>query len=128
MLSILDLWIAILEGEYIMSYLRGLGKMIKTRMSEQGKSIQLLAKESGYSIKDIGKIFDGRLFLSPKQIEEIANVLELNVDEIINCTDVDPIECMGEFTKEENKDMLLDYIDRYVDLKEATQVIQMENR
>ncbi len=121
MLSILDLWIAILEGEYIMSYLRGLGKMIKTRMSEQGKSIQLLAKESGYSIKDIGKIFDGRLFLSPKQIEEIANVLELNVDEIINCTDVDPIECMGEFTKEENKDMLLDYIDRYVDLKEATQ-------
>ena len=128
MLSILDLWIAILEGEYIMSYLRGLGKMIKTRMSEQGKSIQLLAKESGYSIKDIGKIFDGRLFLSPKQIEEIANVLELNVDEIINCTDVDPIECMGEFTKEENKDMLLDYIDRYVDLKEATQVIQMENK
>lgn len=121
MLSILDLWIAILEGEYIMSYLRGLGKMIKTRMSEQGKSIQLLAKESGYSIKNIGKIFDGRLFLSPKQIEEIANVLELNVDEIINCTDVDPIECMGEFTKEENKDMLLDYIDRYVDLKEATQ-------
>ena len=121
MLSILDLWIAILEGEYIMSYLRGLGKMIKTRMSEQGKSIQLLAKESGYSIKDIGKIFDGRLFLSPKQIEEIAYVLELNVDEIINCTDVDPIECMGEFTKEENKDMLLDYIDRYVDLKEATQ-------
>ena len=121
MLSILDLWIAILQGEYIMSYLRGLGKMIKTRMSEQGKSIQLLAKESGYSIKDIGKIFDGRLFLSPKQIEEIANVLELNVDEIINCTDVDPIECMGEFTKEENKDMLLDYIDRYVDLKEATQ-------
>lgn len=120
-MSILDLWIAILEGEYIMSYLRGLGKMIKTRMSEQGKSIQLLAKESGYSIKDIGKIFDGRLFLSPKQIEEIANVLELNVDEIINCTDVDPIECMGEFTKEENKDMLLDYIDRYVDLKEATQ-------
>lgn len=104
-----------------MSYLRGLGKMIKTRMSEQGKSIQLLAKESGYSRKDIGKIFDGRLFLSPKQIEEIANVLELNVDEIINCTDVDPIECMGEFTKEENKDMLLDYIDRYVDLKEATQ-------
>lgn len=44
----------------------------------------------------------------------------MNVDEIINCTDVDPIECMGEFTKEENKDMLLDYIDRYVDLKEAT--------
>ena len=128
MLSILDLWIAILEGEYIMSYLRGLGKMIKTRMSEQGKSIQLLAKESGYSIKDIGKIFDGRLFLSPKQIEEIANVLELNVDEIINCTDVDPIECMGEFTKEENKDMLLDYIDRYVDLKEVTQFTQTENR
>ena len=105
-----------------------IGSFIKLKMMEQNKSIQLLAKESGYSIKDIGKIFDGRLFLSPKQIEEIANVLELNVDEIINCTDVDPIECMGEFTKEENKDMLLDYIDRYVDLKEATQVIQMENK
>ena len=105
-----------------------IGSFIKLKMMEQNKSIQSLAKESGYSIKDIGKIFDGRLFLSPKQIEEIANVLELNVDEIINCTDEDHIECMGEFTKEENKDMLLDYIDRYVDLKEATQVIQMENK
>ena len=105
-----------------------IGSFIKLKMMEQNKSIQLLAKESGYSIKDIGKIFDGRLFLSPKQIEEIANVLELNVDEIINCTDVDPIECMGEFTKEENKDMLLDYIDRYVDLKEVTQFTQTENR
>lgn len=111
-----------------MSYLRGLGKMIKTRMSEQGKSIQLLAKESGYSIKDIGKIFDGRLFLSPKQIGEIADILDLDINEMINCIDVDSIEFVGEFTKEENKDMLLDYIDRYVDLKEATQVIQMANR
>lgn len=111
-----------------MNDLHKIGNFIKSKMNEQGKSIQSLAKESGYSAKDIGKILDGRLFLSPKQIEEIANVLELNVDEIINCTDVDPIECMGEFTKEENKDMLLDYIDRYVDLKEATQVIQMENR
>lgn len=105
-----------------------IGSFIKLKMMEQNKSIQSLAEESGYSTKDIGKILDGRLFLSPKQIEEIANVLELNVDEIINCTDVDPIECMGEFTKEENKDMLLDYIDRYVDLKEATQFTQMENR
>ena len=105
-----------------------IGSFIKLKMMEQNKSIQSLAEESGYSTKDIGKILDGRLFLSPKQIEEIANVLELNVDEIINCTDVDPIECMGEFTKEENKDMLLDYIDRYVDLKEVTQFTQTENR
>jgi len=39
---------------------------------------------------------------------------------MINCIDVDSIEYVGEFTKEENKDKLLDYIDRYVDLKEAT--------
>lgn len=97
-----------------------IGSFIKLKMMEQNKSIQLLAKESGYSIKDIGEIFDGRLFLSPKQIEEIAGILDLDINEIINCTDVDPIECMGEFTKEENKDKLLDYIDRYVDLKEAT--------
>lgn len=105
-----------------------IGSFIKLKMMEQNKSIQSLAKESGYSIKDIGKIFDGRLFLSPKQIEEIANVLELNVDEIINCIDVDSIEYVGEFTKEENKDKLLDYIDRYVDLKEVTQFTQTENR
>ena len=105
-----------------------IGSFIKLKMMEQNKSIQSLAEESGYSTKDIGKILDGRLFLSPKQIEEIAGILDLDINEMINCIDVDPIECMGEFTKEENKDMLLDYIDRYVDLKEATQVIQMENR
>lgn len=97
-----------------------IGSFIKLKMMEQNKSIQLLAKESGYSIKDIGEIFDGRLFLSPKQIEEIAGILDLDINEMINCIDVDSIEYVGEFTKEENKDKLLDYIDRYVDLKEVT--------
>ncbi|RGF95545.1 XRE family transcriptional regulator [Firmicutes bacterium AM55-24TS] len=97
-----------------------IGSFIKLKMMEQNKSIQSLAEESGYSTKDIGKILDGRLFLSPKQIEEIAGILDLDINEMINCIDVDSIEYVGEFTKEENKDMLLDYIDRYVDLKEAT--------
>lgn len=95
-----------------------IGSFIKLKMMEQNKSIQSLAEESGYSTKDIGKILDGRLFLSPKQIEEIAGILDLDINEMINCIDVDSIEYVGEFTKEENKDKLLDYIDRYVDLKE----------
>ena len=81
-----------------------IGSFIKLKMMEQNKSIQLLAKESGYSIKDIGEIFDGRLFLSPKQIEEIAGILDLDINEMINCIDVHSIEYVGEFTKEENKD------------------------
>ena len=97
-----------------------IGSFIKLKMMEQNKSIQSLSEESGYSTKDIGKILDGRLFLSPKQIEEIAGILDLDINEMINCIDVDSIEYVGEFTKEENKDKLLDYIDRYVDLKEAT--------
>lgn len=97
-----------------------IGSFIKLKMMEQNKSIQSLAEESGYSTKDIGKILDGRLFLSPKQIEEIAGILDLDINEMINCIDVDSIEYVGEFTKEENKDKLLDHIDRYVDLKEAT--------
>ena len=97
-----------------------IGSFIKLKMMEQNKSIQSLAEESGYSTKDIGKNLDGRLFLSPKQIEEIAGILDLDINEMINCIDVDSIEYVGEFTKEENKDKLLDYIDRYVDLKEAT--------
>lgn len=97
-----------------------IGSFIKLKMMEQNKSIQSLAEESGYSTKDIGKILDGRLFLSPKQIEEIAGILDLDINEMINCIDVDSIEYVGEFIKEENKDKLLDYIDRYVDLKEAT--------
>lgn len=97
-----------------------IGSFIKLKMMEQNKSIQSLAEESGYSTKDIGKILDGRLFLSSKQIEEIAGILDLDINEMINCIDVDSIEYVGEFTKEENKDKLLDYIDRYVDLKEAT--------
>lgn len=105
-----------------------IGSFIKLKMMEQNKSIQSLAEESGYSTKDIGKILDGRLFLSPKQIEEIADILDLDINEMINCIDVDSIEYVGEFTKEENKDKLLDYIDRYVDLKEVTQFTQTENR
>ena len=97
-----------------------IGSFIKLKMMEQNKSIQSLAEESGYSTQDIGKILDGRLFLSPKQIEEIAGILDLDINEMINCIDVDSIEYVGEFIKEENKDKLLDYIDRYVDLKEAT--------
>lgn len=78
-----------------------IGSFIKLKMMEQNKSIQSLAEESGYSTKDIGKILDGRLFLSPKQIEEIAGILDLDINEMINCIDVDSIEYVGEFTKEE---------------------------
>lgn len=78
-----------------MSDLHKIGNFIKSKMNEQGKSIQSLAKESGYSAKDIGKIFDGRLFLSPKQIEEIAGILDLDINEMINCIDVDSIEYVG---------------------------------
>jgi transcriptional regulator with XRE-family HTH domain len=66
-----------------------IGSFIKLKMMEQNKSIQSLAEESGYSTKDIGKILDGRLFLSPKQIEEIAGILDLDISEMINCIDVD---------------------------------------
>ena len=111
-----------------MNDIHKIGSFIKLKMMEQNKSIQSLAEESGYSTKDIGKILDGRLFLSPKQIEEIAGILDLDINEMINCIDVDSIEYVGEFTKEENKDKLLDYIDRYVDLKEVTQFTQTENR
>lgn len=102
-----------------MSYFRNMGAYIKNELLKQGKDIHDFSIESGYSVKDAGKIFDGRLILSPKQINHIASVIGVSLDKMISCGDSNAVECMGSFSDEKNKEMLLDYIDRYIDLKEA---------
>ena len=98
-----------------MSYFRSLGALIRSKV----KNVRDFAETTGYSLKDVGRIFDGRLFLSPSQMQIVADAIGMTVQDMVNHEVKEPIECMGVFSHEENKEMLLDYIDRYIDLKEA---------
>ena len=82
-----------------------------------------LAEKTGYSVIDIAKIKDARLFLPREDMESIANVLRVSVDDLLDeelCKgEKDPlIECRGEFSSEENKDKILDLFDAYCDIQE----------
>ena len=98
-----------------MSYFRSLGALLKSKVN----STKDFADATGYSLTDAGRIFDGRLFLSPNQMKAVADAIGITLEEMLNHEVREPIECMGEFSNEENKEMLLDYIDRYIDLKES---------
>ncbi len=102
-------------------YFMELGAYIKSNVSD----IKKFSENTGYSLKDIGRIFDGRLMLSPSQLREISEAIGVSMDEMINHKHNMNIELVGQFSNEHNKIMMLDYIDRYIDLIEA---IKMERR
>ena len=98
-----------------MPYFRNLGAFIRSKVSD----VDEFAKATGYSLKDIGRIFDGRLLLSPTQMKNIANVIGCTLDDMIYNEYSAEVEYVGKFSDKRNEEMLHDYIDRYVDLKEA---------
>ena len=98
-----------------MSYFRNLGALIKSKV----KNTQEFVNLTGYSKKDAGRIFDGRLFLSPSQLIYIGDKIGLSLENLLNINQAKSIRYIGEFTNKANEELLLDYIDRYIDLIES---------
>ncbi len=101
---------------------RKLGVNIFTLMQNSGISREELAEKMNYTYRDMCRILEGKLMLTPKEIEKIASFFGKTKNELLNCEAdmiVPELQYMKEFDNTEHLDKILDLLDDYVELKEV---------
>ena len=101
---------------------RRIGNNIYTSMNNNNVSFETLAEKMEYSIKDVWNIIEGKVMLSPSEIEKIAGVLNTTKERLIEDQSdrlVPNLEFMHDFSNPENLDKVLDLMDEYVEIYEA---------
>ncbi len=101
---------------------RKLGINIFTFVKRASISPEDFALHMGYSINDVHKIFEGKVFLSPVEIGRIAEVIgttkrELMTYEAENM--IPELQYMKEFKDPKSLDKILDLMDEYVECQEV---------
>lgn len=101
---------------------RKLGVNIYTLMQDSGISREDLAEKLNYTYRDICRILEGKLMLSPIEIEKVAELFGKTKKELLNYEAdrfVPELQYMKEFSNTENLDKILDLLDDYVELREV---------
>ncbi len=101
---------------------RKLGANIFTLMQNAGFSREEFAEKIGFSYRDVCRITEGKLMISPSEMSVIANCLCVSKAELLNNMSgnlAPELQFMKEFDNEDNLDKILDLLDDYVELREA---------
>lgn len=109
-----------------MATLRDLGYRISLSVNEKNRNELLNRLE--FSEIDLKKLEQGRLSLSPRQLDVVSEVLDVSKEELLKYKDTtcyhNSIHCMSHFTNQENCDKILDIIDSYIDLRESCSCLE----
>lgn len=100
---------------------RKLGVNIYTLMRNSGISREDLAEKLNYTYRDMCRILEGKLMLSPIELEKVAKLFGKTKKELLNFEAdrfVPELQYMKEFSNTENLDKILDLLDDYVELRE----------
>lgn len=104
---------------------RVLGDNIKLLLAQRGVEKDTFARALGYSLLDVEKLCDARLFTTEDDVRDIADyfkvmpeTLYVRQDEGMYVGDVF-LHCMGQFKDLKNRERILDIFDMYCDVKEA---------
>ncbi len=101
---------------------RKLGVNIRTCMLETNISLDNFARHLGYSIKDVWNVIEGKVIISPAELDKIASLLKTTKSELINHEAdslVPDLQYIKEFSNPDNLDRILDLMDEYVELREV---------
>lgn len=104
---------------------RVFGSNLRFYMNKAGMKVEELAGKLGYSVYEIRKVMDARLFLEREEKEQIAEALGVTVDTLYETLDdksyeqAGCMECRGKFSTTENKKEILDLFDAYCDVQET---------
>ena len=100
--------------------LRRLGSNIEKASLENYTHIEDFAKDVCLSVRDVHRLFEGRLVLSPIQLNLISQKVNTPLKDLLNVSgNYTFVECMGVFKDQSNEDKILDLIDNYIDLVES---------
>lgn len=101
------------------------GQNICVYMHKQNISAKKMAELLGYSENEVYQIIDSRLYVSLKEKIDIANALNVSIEDLNNPVANRPleesgyIECRGEFSNSENFSTILNLFDCYCDVQEV---------
>lgn len=103
-----------------MSYAREIGFAIQQASTHHEKE---LCDVLGITTQELKKLYKGRLFLTGSDLEKIAEVCGVSADSFVEADpaeyDAQVVDCMSDFNNRENREMILDLIDAYIDAREA---------
>ena len=106
-----------------MRYSRIIGQNILLAMNENNISMSYMLENLDYTEKDMYRIIEGVTLIDSQELDNIADVLGVDVDELSTPRDEaqyrEIMHCMGEYHNSSNKDKILDYIDLYIKLAEV---------
>lgn len=109
----------------IMNKSRVFGQNMHYYMKLKDVSVESLAQKLDYTVLELKKIFDARLFVDKEEKEDIAKALGVSIEDLMDANKKLPhdetnlIEYRGNFSNEENKEKILDLFDIYCDIQES---------
>lgn len=73
-------------------------------------------------MRDVNRLIDGRLLISPNGMKQIADFLHVKKKDLLKANDdylIPQLQYMKEFKNKDNLDQILDLLDDYIELKES---------
>lgn len=105
-----------------MSYMREVGFAIRQLTDACPKRERQIQNSLGLSDFEMQKLYAGRLFLTMADMRKISEVCSVSFAQLAkpdkNAYNNGIVHCMSEFTSNDNREKILDFIDAYIDAKE----------
>lgn len=110
------------QGDLYKKFSRKLGVTIRALMYSNGMSCEELAHILKYTYRDMCRIIDGRLMLSPAEINKIAGVFSMTKEELIHyelSDNISEFKYMNEFENPDSLNKIFNLMDDYAELIES---------
>lgn len=95
-----------------------IGNNIALELKKRNLSEHDLAQRAGLSVIDLKRAEDGFLALSAKELKKIADEIDVSLSALTDERDPEEyrclLHCMGTYEKQESKNKIIDFIDKYV--------------
>ena len=101
---------------------RQIGVNIFTLMQNSDISREEMDEHLGYSTRDINRLIDGRMIISPNELRKIASFLGTSKEELMTSDNdnlIPELQYTKEFENKDNLDSIMDLLDDYIELKES---------
>jgi len=103
--------------------MRRFGNMIQKLAEDRSITNQQIAHALQIEEPEVCMLYKGKLYLSLEQIDALTSFLEVDLGTLLagdsEYYEKNIVHCMTAFTDGENREMILDFIDAYLDIYEA---------
>lgn len=101
---------------------RTIGFNILECLKQKNITLEAFAEKMRYSAKDVQNLIEGKVIVSPTELDRIAEYLGTTKEYFINVAPeyvLPDLRFMKKFSNPDNLDMIIDLMDEYVECREA---------